>query len=746
MAWGLRVRAVAGALALAACGLARAEGLDLRLEETFTTVDSRSTDQSGAVTRTESMQLLQRARAGFARAFFPRLVLDADGMYEWNLGWNRAGGPPTSDTDARRWGFGTRLTLGDQVLGGGVSYSHREEGSEQHLQGTTLRSPTLVREGYGAYVAWKPAELPTVEVRVNRSLQHDAARVLSDTVGDELQVSTTYRPARQLDLRYSVRWGESDDRLRGIQSTDVNQGASASWSDSFLEGRISAYAAYSLGSRTSRTIVTGAGGAVLTQVLPVAGLSAVEAAIDLPGRVRLVSNPRLVDGDIGAGDGGTASSAGLDLGTGPSAGGDTALRDMGAQFADLLHPVNTVHVWVNKPLPADVAAAILWTVWQSDDNQTWTQLGGAVAAPFGLFQPRFEIPIGAPAPVAARYLKVTARPLAVSATTDARYASILVTEVQFFLSESASAVAARGSPTVTGGQLSANGRAILLPSLNLAYDTALTWTHSDHPWASTWNVSNGLSASRKLGNLVNAGARVERSDSDAGRGRESAVRWAASASVDPLPTLGAGLGYSGQWSQRTTGEARSHSLTAFGRADLYQGISIFSTAGGSRGTNEAGDDSEGLNLSAGASLSPHRTLTLNGTYSRFRSTTTLAAGGTNREDRSTVEGSGSFSPFPALNVSGAVTRYISGQTPSTVASFNLGLSPFPGGQLVLRFLYSETIDTASDQRTRVWGPGARWNVRQGLTLDAGYTVNESRTPAQELVSKILFVNLNVSLL
>jgi hypothetical protein len=739
---GRRGRAAAATALAIWAAAARGEGLGARLEESYSNTDSKLTDQAGNVTRTESTSLLQRARGSYGRALFPKLRLDADGLYEWNLGWSRSDGP-TSKVDARRWSAGGRLTFGDDYLGAGLSYERREEWSDVRTGADSLHSPKLIRDVYGAYAAWKPADLPTLELRAGRTHQRDAARASADLVTDDVQLATAYRPARPLDLRYSIRWGDGNDRLRGVETTDVSQSGTVTWGDSFLDGRITGYASYSAGTRTSRTTVTGTGGVVLTQVLPVGGLSAIEGPLDTPDRVRLVSNPRLADGDAGAGDGGTGSSAGLDLGTGPSASGDIAPRDIGAQFPDLIHPVNTIYVWVNKPLPAGVVSSYLFTAWQSDDNQTWTPVAISGPVQFGLFQTRFEIPV---AQTAARYLKVTVRPLAVSATTDPRYASVLVTEVQFFLGESAATVAARGSPTILSGQLNASGRAMIVRDYNLAYDTSLTYTHADHPWHATWNLSNALSASRRLGRIVGTSARIERTDSDAGQGREGSFRWGGSLTVDPLPTLGAGLSYGGSWTERRAGDLRTQSLTAFGRADLYRGLSVFTSAGGTLGRNESGQDTQGLNFSAGTTMTPHRTLTLNGTYSRAISTASGGGKPTTRDDKSLVEGSGSFSPFPALSMSASVTRYLTGQTPSTLASFNAGFSPFPGGQLQMRFFYSETLDTAADQRTRIWGPGARWNVRQGLTLEASYTVNDSRTPAQDQLSKIFFASLNVSLL
>ena len=58
-----------------------------------------------------------------------------------------------------------------------------------------------------------------------------------------------------------------------------------------------------------------------------------------------------------------------------------------------------------------------------------------------------------------------------------------------------------------------------------------------------------------------------------------------------------------------------------------------------------------------------------------------------------------------------------------------GLSPFPRGQLQLRFAYNETVDTGAGARTRIYGPTLRWNIRPGTYLELAYSWNESTQPA-----------------
>ena len=110
-----------------------------------------------------------------------------------------------------------------------------------------------------------------------------------------------------------------------------------------------------------------------------------------------------------------------------------------------------------------------------------------------------------------------------------------------------------------------------------------------------------------------------------------------------------------------------------------------------------------------------------------------------------MEGSVSFSPFKALYLAASASRYTSGRPPSTLANFTGGFSPFPGGDLLVRFGYSETLDQAASTRTRQYGPTARWNIRPGSFLDLGYSVEESHSPALDSNGRAFTANLTVAL-
>lgn len=150
------------------------------------------------------------------------------------------------------------------------------------------------------------------------------------------------------------------------------------------------------------------------------GLSLVERFPATPLADTLLPNPAIADGDLTTG-------AGVNLGYSVALGGDTSLRDFGLRFPAPPSGVNTLYLWVDRPLPPDVAAAYAWSVYLGDDNASWTPVAVTTPIAFSAIQNRFEITTPT---LHARYVKIVTRPLAPGVTSDGRFADVLVTELQ----------------------------------------------------------------------------------------------------------------------------------------------------------------------------------------------------------------------------------------------------------------------------------------------------------------------------
>jgi hypothetical protein len=256
---------------------------------------------------------------------------------------------------------------------------------------------------------------------------------------------------------------------------------------------------------------------------------------------------------------------------------------------------------------------------------------------------------------------------------------------------------------------------------------------------------NGLSLARRLDPVFAVAARVDRSDSSLGAGHMAQNRWSASLSADPLPTFGALLSYSGQLAQLEGGTAISNSGTLSARADLYPGIALSGLTSLGHSQNQDGSTSRSVFASASTSIVPHRILSLSGGISYTTGTQSGGGRPETSDRRGSLEASVSLAPFPALALAGSLSRQFGGTTrTATLAGFTGSLSPFPGGDLQLRYAYQETLDVEADQRSRAHGPTARWNIRPGWYLDAGYSFQDSSAPVAVQHTRAFNANLLIT--
>ena len=411
------------------------------------------------------------------------------------------------------------------------------------------------------------------------------------------------------------------------------------------------------------------------------------------------------------------------------------------QFADAVTPVNRVFVWVDRQLTPDVAnaytAAGRWTAYQSDDNLTWTAIAvGAVVS--GLYENRLEITI---ADTRARYLKVVTTPLPAGVTFDPQFASVFVTELQAYFVQQAADV--KGSHSSTQTNFNGATRYEFASVKGLSYDFAANVRHgTQSSTETTWLVVNGLSYLRPLTPVLLLAARLDRTDTDEGRGHESGSRYSVTLGATPVPAFTASANVNGSYDQNSTDNQFRNSVLGTLTAELYRGVAVSTTGSASRTTSESGKVLVALESRSTLSLVPHRTLSMSGT---FASSDTSTKGGSTPESHvpeGRVEATGSFTPVPALYLSGSVIRYLYGpQAPHMLSNVGGTFAPLPGAPLLLRCSYQQTWDTGQQLRTRLLVPGLRWNIRPRWYVDATYTRYHSTSPTVETTSRIFFVTL-----
>ena len=712
---------------------ARAEGLALYLEPIYTFGRVETFDQLGRGTETELKVLSQTYRLSFDRSFTPAISVSAGALYEARRTWaTDPTGAQTLDGSVRS--IYARLMVGMPVLSGGLTYDLSNQIS---TAATQLWSQNL--SGYGS---WLPLELPELNLRVNWNQQYDAARISQDSTNLSVLGSARYI-LNPFEFRYILQWAQPRDNLTGTESSALNQTLQGIYSDRLFEGRSAVYVSLILRNQMLKTIVPGTG-TVSVQQHPVGGLSFVEVFPAQPTDDTLLPNPALIDGN-------TTGSASVDIGYAPTLAGDDNLRDLGVQFADVITPVNSIQIWVDRLLPPEIASAYSWAAYQSDDNKTWAQISITGPVVFGPFLNRFEIPI---ARTQARYVKVVTRPLPAGFTTDTAYANVFVTEAQVFLVQSADSVPR--DQANSGALLTVTASTLLWRAANLSWDLSGIAERRTSPGMSTWNLVNTLTASQWLSRTFQVNERIARQDGDEGLGHHGQTDWSLGLLWRPLPTFNGTLVYTGQFVDSRprldvdTGTyvvepaGFTHSLATLARADLYEGISALVNASWSLQNEYSGTNHWDGNVNASTTLTPNPWVSLTLGWISNVSLLQVPDEPIVSTYTARVDASITLRPTNALSAVATVSRILAGTTPSTYGTVQLNYSPLRG-DLQFTVIYSKTFDTAAQSTVELFTPGIRWNVRPGIQLNLTYNMLNNTAPVSTLHSRTLSLGLNILL-
>lgn len=728
-----RVARLVLALVVGPSAAARASDVALRVRPTFTQSGADSIDETNRTTVSRSTQYLQSNQLSLDSQLFPTLRLSASGAYDFARGYSIDDGL-SSAYNPQSWNGRAMLSWGIPQLNASLAYDRRQGFADIQSGQSRFTSTTPINEAFSGRAAWRPLDLPNVDLTFSRTHLADVARLEQDRLNDSVGLNFAYHPEQRLTLTHRMAFSHPNDLLQGFESNELTNTFAGNWTDKFLDGRVTASVSLTGGTRAASVVHASADGTVERRRFPMEGYSAIDTFPLQPDRITLASNPGLIDGNL-------TTSAGLNVGFGPSATNDLVGRELGAQFRPGEGAVNVVFVWTDKAVPADVAGTFTWQAWQSTDNVTWTPVRLVGAVKFSLFYNRFEIRIE---PTEAPYLKVVTRPLPVGVTTDERFRELLITEAQF--SELTLASAGGQQQVQLFGTLSSTLRARLLTGpVSVSYDFAGFLSHSNLRALPALTVANGVSAERRLSSSVNLSGRVERTDTIDSGGHRATNRAGVSLGFDPLPSFAMSASYGGVLGQVPQGIEWSQSASLFARATPYAGISTMASVSAGTGASAAGRGSENYSATAGLSVVPSRTVSLTVGFSTGRS---IARGGGALDldsVRTAVDGAVSVTPVRALALSGGVSRqWLTGLAPATLANFSGSFSPFQEGQLQFRYLYQESLNTGGDTRTRNHGPTLRWNIRPSWYLDAGCTFFDTTSPTLRSSAYSLFASTALS--
>jgi hypothetical protein len=719
----LGTRCLLGILLLLWPVVTMADSINGYVEYLYATVSTKTTDASGQSTKTDSNSFFQRYNFLFEKTIYPKLKLEAGGQFEKDLTKSKSEGTETTSTNSTLRPYAT-LTLQDPLYTASVGYYLRED----TLNVSRTPNVTTTNEQYTGTFGWRPVGLPSLDLRYTRTDEHDQRRAFLDTTIDYLSLISHYAN-KGLDLWYYGTYTDTDNKLHGLETQDVNHNARGTYGDSFLDGRLNFTTSYNIIRDEITLDTTGPGaGTVSIQLFPFAGLFALN---DTPAIGALSPDAALIDGNLTA-------SAGINIGL-PPFGGDTRARNMGL---DLLNgtTVNNLLVWVDRELPADVAASFSWDIYTSPDNLNWTFLATVPSAPFGPFQNRFDIDFPS---TSTRYIKVVVKPLQSTAINSSNFPDIFVTELQAFVKRPVQQT--KEEKIVSTSQISNTTlRYSILNAPFLYYDFLYYYSKTGVSAQEQSTLSNGFSLNQQLSRVLTLTARAAREDGTEQNENRTAYIYNASLLGTPLKTLTSGLVFSGR-DEHIGGKPRnSNSVFLNNTTQLYKGVALNFNGGYTFSTELDDSKLKTTILTLGANIVPRPTLTTTVylTYIDSHRTTPGLPETTNLTNNATI--TVAYNPVRALYLLASV-QFIdeTGQRVKTLQNYGLNWSPFPDGALQFRFSYNEERRTQDQFTNKIINPGLRYKINTRSYLDLSYQSIRSDSPSQKTDTDIFSANLKI---
>lgn len=310
---------------------------------------------------------------------------------------------------------------------------------------------SLVRNDLLEKLEWTPPGLPQFTTWLDFRTVDDELFVEQTTVESFFQVQQTL-PV--LDYQYTLLSRIDEDDRSGVENDRLEHTLRASWHEEAAEGRFSS--TVSVFANKRRNELSGSsGGLPGVEVIPTQGLAQIDTT---PQISTLATNPALVDGVDG-------SSAGINIG-GFASGGEEDWN-FGARLPTGT-TIDTIHVTTVNAVDGVFAPQFVFTVWISDDNAFWTQVGNIAAPDYDVVLHRFRLVVP---PITANYVKVVNR------TSPPGAPAVLVSEIRFFASPTSA------SPTITTHDETESATTALTYRLNekliVGYDLFLQAANTD---------------------------------------------------------------------------------------------------------------------------------------------------------------------------------------------------------------------------------------------------------------------------
>ena len=255
-------------------------------------------------------------------------------------------------------------------------------------------SVPLINQSWGGNFYSQLEKWPGLRLYYNQSrTQDDQSRHEQNTESTSLGASIDYTLAG-FDLLYDFRSSTSENLVADTTTDTLNHYAQLKYSESFFRNRLSVSASQQYSSSETETETpVGADGTYIQPVTIWEGFSAID---DTPLLGTLPSNPLLVDGN-------QEFSAGVEIAQNLF----TEPQNIGIQVDFQL--VSRIQVYLSDLVSPTVLGALSWELYQSSDNNLWTQVNQPLTISTTIENRRTKVAIDFPVQVSARYLKLVVR-------------------------------------------------------------------------------------------------------------------------------------------------------------------------------------------------------------------------------------------------------------------------------------------------------------------------------------------------
>lgn len=252
-------------------------------------------------------------------------------------------------------------------------------------QGGGADATTFQREDLFGRVGWNPLGLPSVRLSVERiGLRGGDSN--SDESETEVNVSHAFGPWR---LTYAGTFDSLNDHTDDADRTIQEHIGRLDYQED-LDEKGTNLGMGVLVDRTQRHDNTAEGNGGLPALSPVAGLFAIDTT---PLMGALSEIPALVDGNV-------TSSTGINIGSSLQGGGTD--RNLGVDLGTPLE-LQGMRVYTDAAVSTTDVPFFQWSVYRSDDNQSWFLVTLSAAFTYNTFLRRFDISFQ---PTTTRFLKV----------------------------------------------------------------------------------------------------------------------------------------------------------------------------------------------------------------------------------------------------------------------------------------------------------------------------------------------------